>query len=81
MRKSDPTLVRQEFADMMNSLVSHFDRLATALVGSQHEMADLSLLAENIFLSAYVSFEGFVSNLFLAYANRDPTDFANFLSE
>lgn len=38
-----------------------------------HEMKDLSLLSEMTFHSLYVEFECFVSDLVLAYINRDPS--------
>lgn len=75
MRKSDPAIVRAEFDSEMTRLSDHFQRVLDAITGSAHQMADASRLAESVFVSAYVSFEGFVSNLFIAYLNRDPTAF------
>jgi hypothetical protein len=46
-------------------------RLEAALTGSPHEKRDLSILAETTLHSTYVAFEVFLSDLMLAYINRD----------
>ena len=42
-----------------------------SITGTSHEASDLSQFASNSFVSLYVAFEGFLSDLFLAYLNRD----------
>lgn len=73
MRKSDPDKVRDDFTDEVERLRGFFNRLSSLLEGEQHEMADNSQLAQTVFLSTYVAFENFWSDLFLAYLNIDPT--------
>lgn len=73
MRKKDPVLVRSEFAKDLRWLASHHERVREiideqALPG---RLADMGQLAASTFLTAFAEFEGFVSNLFLAYLNRD----------
>jgi hypothetical protein len=75
MRKSNPDNVRTDFATELTALIAYFERVRQAVSGSVHEKADSSRLAESVFVSAYVAFEGFTSNLFIAYLNRDPTLF------
>lgn len=71
MRKIDPADVRTDFHDEIDELITHFKRIASATSGSPTEQGDLSHLAETTFLSAFVSFERFLSDLFFAYMNRD----------
>src|SRR4051812_6000846 len=75
MRKTNPTTVRAEFDTELNNLIAHFERVRHAIAGSVNEKSDTSRLAESVFVSGYVSFEGFASNLFIAYLNLDPTVF------
>jgi hypothetical protein len=78
VRKSNPDYLLTQFQNELTGLIDYFDRVSESIAGTQHEMADLSRLAENTFVSAYVGFEGFISNLFVAYLNRDPTVFQQF---
>src|SRR5438034_335332 len=70
MRKIDPNDVRADFAREVDDVIAYFDRVAVALAGSPHELGDLSRLAESTFLTVFVAFERFLSDLFLAYLNR-----------
>ena len=70
MRKVDPDDVRAEFAQEVDDVIAYFDRVAIALAGSAHELGDVSRLAETTFLTIFVAFERFLSDLFLAYLNR-----------
>jgi len=81
MRKIDPAGVRTDFHDEIVELIDHFRRVASALSGSPNELGDLSRLAETTFLSAFVSFERFLSDLFFAYINRDFLAYQGDLSE
>lgn len=78
MRKSNPNYLRKQFRQELDDLIDYFDRLIKAIRLSKHEKADASRLAESVFVSAYVGFEGFVSNLFVAYLNLDPRVFQRF---
>jgi hypothetical protein len=75
MRKSDPDKVRDDFVEEVDRLRGFFNRMSSLLEGQQHEMADNSQLAQTVFLSTYVAFENFWSDLFLAYLNIDPTQY------
>lgn len=71
MRKINPQDVKNEFADFVTERLAYFDRVETALKGTPHEKRDISVLAETTLHSAYVAFECFISDLILAYINRD----------
>jgi hypothetical protein len=71
MRKINPADVIDDFKSQLDELSSYFDRVAAAIAGTQSEQSDLSLLAEQTFVSAAVAFESFVSDLFVAFINRD----------
>lgn len=71
MRKIDPKDVRSDFHDFANERLVHFRRLENLISGTQHEKRDLSILSETSLHSVYVAFEVFLSDLALAYINRD----------
>ena len=71
MRKVDPNDVRNAFVSDATDLNDYFGRLRRGLAGSSHEKRDVSRLASTTFLSLYVRFENYLSDLFLAYLNRD----------
>ena len=73
MRKVKPADVKSSFQTLVTEKKSYFLRQETSLKGTAHEMKDLSLLSEMIFHSLYVEFECFISDLVLAYINRDPS--------
>jgi hypothetical protein len=73
MRKVDPDAVRRAFVNDAQELNNFRSRTAQAIQGGPHEQADISRLASTTFLSLYVAFETFLSDLFLAYLNRDFT--------
>ena len=73
MRKVKPTDVKSSFQARVTEKKTFFLRQETSLEGTAHEMKDLSLLSEMIFHSLYVEFECFISDLVLAYINRDPS--------
>ncbi|MEY4756056.1 MAG: hypothetical protein RJA34_954 [Pseudomonadota bacterium] len=75
MRKIRPQDVRGDFALLVEERLQHFDRLASALKGSAHEKRDLTTLTEVTLHSVYVAFECFLSDLLLAYINRDPSQY------
>jgi|LakMenE18May11ns_1017448.scaffolds.fasta_scaffold9858761_2 hypothetical protein len=73
MRKVKPADVKSSFQALVTEKKSYFVRQETSLKGTVHEMKDLSLLSEMTFHSLYVEFECFISDLVLAYINRDPS--------
>lgn len=75
MNKLNPKDVANEFDAEITKLVDYYLRSAASLVGSATEKSDASLLAEHVFLSAAISFEGALSDLFFAYTNKDSSVF------
>ncbi len=71
MKKVEPAGVRNDFDAFASERRSHFVRLEGELKGTSHEKRDLSILAETTLHSTYVAFEVFLSDLLLAYMNRD----------
>lgn len=71
MRKIRPQDVKQDFADFVDERLEYFQRVETLLLGTQHEKRDISILSETTLHAVYVAFECFLSDLFLAYMNRD----------
>ena len=71
MRKVDPAGVKTDFNAFVVEREAHFTRIEALLEGSAHEKKDLSVLSETMLHSVYVAFEVFLSDLMLAYINRD----------
>lgn len=71
MRKVDPVGVKSDFNAFTVEREAHFTRVEALLKGSAHEKRDLSVLSETMLHSVYVAFEVFLSDLMLAYINRD----------
>jgi len=71
MRKVRPQDVKDDFASFVTERRAYFDRVEAALKGTQHEKRDMSTLSETTLQSTYVAFECFLSDLILAYVNRD----------
>jgi len=55
--------------------MDHFDRVETSLKGTTHEKRDVSILSETTLHSCYVAFECLISDLTLAYINRDTSQY------
>lgn len=75
MRKMNPNSVRTDFAGGLDNVIGFYTEAEAVLTGDR----DKTLLVESTFLSAAVLWEGFISDLFLAYINRDATQFAEHL--
>ena len=75
MNKLNPVDVADRFESDITKLVDYYNRSVEALAGTPIEKSDRSLLAEHVFLSAAISFEGALSDLFFAYANIDSSAF------
>lgn len=71
MRKVDPAGVRADFDAFASERLTHFSRLESVLAKTPHGKRDLSILAETTLHSTYVAFEVFISDLLLAYINRN----------
>jgi hypothetical protein len=73
MRKKDPRSVRSEFKQELARLSDHYDRMQAYVEAGdpKHRLHDRGQLACSTFIAAFTEFEGFVSNLFLAYLNKD----------
>jgi hypothetical protein len=76
MRKLNPDDFRRLFVSEAGELMDHFTRVSSSLTGSPHEKKDTTQLASTTFLALYVTFERFLSGLFLAYINRDSSSFS-----
>jgi hypothetical protein len=77
MRKDKPADVKSSFNSLVTEKKSYCLRQVLSLKGTEHEMKDLSLLFETTFHSLCVEFECFVSDLVLAYINRDLSAYQN----
>lgn len=75
MNKLNPASIASSFENEMNQLLAYYDRATNALRGSPTESGDISILNEQVFLSAAVSFESTLSNLYFAYINKDSSLF------
>ncbi len=79
MRKVNQASVRAEFRSNVDELMAYMNRTRHALEAEPHQKRDVSRLASTTFLSLYVSFERFLSDLFLAYLNRNFSRYQAFL--
>lgn len=75
MNKLNPKDVASGFDAEITKLLDYYRRSAASLVGTATEKLDSSLLAEHVFLSAAISFEGALSDLYFAYTNKDSSVF------
>ena len=71
MRKVDRAGVLADFQGACTDLVARFDRLVASVSTTPTSNGDISFLATQSFLSLFVSFERFCSDLVLAYMNAD----------
>lgn len=71
MRKISPIDVKDSFDSLITEVEEFYNKAEVALRSDK----DKSLLAENTFLSSAVLWEGFLSDLFIAYINRDSTEY------
>lgn len=75
MNKLSPKSVAQNFEAEMDALLSYHSRATAAFVGSATAAADISLMNEQLFLFAAISFESALSDLYFAYVNKDSSAF------
>jgi len=75
LRKIQPTFVRDDFIAQISEIRNFYAAGLAGLIGdAQH-----SRLTEHMLIALAVSWEGFVSDMFIAYINRDPSQFTNHL--
>ena len=77
MRKINPTSVRDYFRSQLTGLTTFHDAGLTAFTSD----TDKSTLTERSLLAAAVAWEGFVSDMFIAYINGDATRFKQHLTD
>lgn len=77
MRKSNPDDVRADFAAGLADVVAFYDAADASLPGDKNK----TLLVEHTFLAAAVLWESFVSDLLIAYVNRDASRFTVHLKD
>ncbi len=81
MRKINPAAVRHDFPSDTDALMAYMNRARRALEGESTEKQDVSRLAAMVFVSLYVAFERFLSDLFLAYLNRDFSQYQRYVEQ
>lgn len=75
MNKLNTASVAEAFQNEIDQLLAYYGRATSAFRGSPAESSDISLLNEQVFLSAAVSFESALSDLYFAYVNKDSSLF------
>ena len=77
MNRVNPDKLKESFKEQLDELGQFFDRIASQIQGTHSEKADLSQLAQSVFLSQFVAYEVMVSDLFLSYISKDPSQLHN----
>lgn len=77
VRKISPASVRDDYLAQLGNLRTFHSRGFAAFTAR----ADQSTLTEHSLLAAAVTWEGFVSDMFIAYINRDATRFKQHLKD
>lgn len=72
MRKINPVEVRQDFDSGLADLIAFYMTVNASLTLDK----DRSFLAENTVLTAATLWESFINDLFVAYINRDSSQFS-----
>ena len=78
MRTADPTNIKNDFLVGLQEIQEVFTAVDTPGVGIT--LAQKYLVAEYTFLGASILLEGFISDLFVAYINKDPDVFVQALT-
>ena len=73
MNKVSPEKVKESFKEQLDELSEFLNRMVDQIQGTHNEKADLSQLAQNVFLSHFVAYEVMVSDLFISYISKDPS--------
>jgi hypothetical protein len=77
VRKINPTSVRDDFRSQLTDLTTFHNTCLVAFTNG----TDKSTLTERTLLAAAVAWEGFVSDMFIAYINTDATRFKQHLED
>lgn len=77
MNKKNPDQIRAVYQNEADALLQFYADAIRGLLGRPHEKKNLTVLSESVFLNAYVAFETFLSDLFLAYINKKSQPFQN----
>jgi len=77
LRKISPNGVRDDFRSQLTAITAFYDAGLAAFGGDEHR----STLTEQSLLAVAVAWEGFVSDMFIAFINRDPTRFKQHLRD
>lgn len=75
MRKVKPQDVCDAFTSQVDNALAHYERVITVLKGSSSVKLDTSLMSKSLLHQVFVDFECFLSDLFIAYLNRDFSQF------
>jgi hypothetical protein len=67
--------VIDDFRSQTSELLKYYQRLSAALNKKSHELSDRSTLAEQTLVNAATAFEGFLSDIFIAFLNRDSSKY------
>lgn len=77
MNKKRPDQIRTIYSEEADSLIAFYRDAAAGFSGGAHEKRNLTTLSELVFLNAYVAFETFLSDLFMAYINKKSINYQN----
>jgi hypothetical protein len=77
MRKINPADVKADFAAGVGDIWTYYAAANARLSSDKHK----TILAETTFLAVCVLWEGFLSDLMIAYVNRDSTRFTQHLKD
>ena len=75
MRKVRPQDVLSEFVAQVDASLDHYERVLLALKGTSNEKLDITSMSRTLMHTVFVDFECFLSSLFVAYMNRDFSQF------
>lgn len=71
MRKVRPQDVCSGFVSQVDDSLAHYERVLGALRGTSNEKLDITSMSRTLMHTVFVDFECFLSDLFVAYMNRD----------
>lgn len=83
MRKQDPASIRQDLEAALRDVITATDEVlkGTRENGRPFLKATTKLTAESALLRAAILWEGFVSDIVVAYVNRDSSGYAEFVRQ
>lgn len=76
MRTRDPSNIKADFLSGLQDVEEAY----VSMAGASLSPTNSNLMAEYTFLGASVLLEGFISDLFIAYINRDNSTFVDYLT-